>query len=86
MGLEDFRKKPAKITEAIKADDKEYLSNAGRKGAEKVNKDRDLKKSVRDEMELRHLQEDVELRRASNEHIISADGTDHDWNPESDNR
>lgn len=84
--MEAFEKKPSSIREAIKADDGATLSAAGRKGAEVVNekraKEREQQEVLAAEAAERAAGEEAELRRSTNEDILSADGEDFDLAPE----
>jgi len=81
-----FEKKPKSITEAMRTNDTEHLSAAGRKGAEATNT---LKQKQSERAEILQLQseieverrkmEDVESRKSANEHIITSDGEDLDY-------
>ena len=85
-----FEKRPDSIKQAIADSDTERLSAAGRKGAEQTNT---IKKWAREREEIAALQneieterrklEDTEARESANEHIISPDGDDQDYTPES---
>ena len=85
-----FEKRPDSIKQAIRNSDTEHLAAAGRKGAEQTNA---LKKRAREREEIAALQneieaerrklEDTEVRESANEHIISPDGEDQDYAPES---
>lgn len=82
-----FEKKPKTIADSIEANDTAHLQAAGRKGAEATNA---LKRRERERQEIAELQsqiqaeernlEDEEQRRNANEHIITPDGEDLDYN------
>ncbi len=90
MGIEGFSKKPETIRKAISVDDTEFLRRAGARGAAVTNEKRllqaDLAAAIAAHKAEQYAAEDEALRRASNEHIIDPDGTDFDWNIESDNQ
>ena len=81
-----FEQRPEKIKDAIKVNDTEALSRAGRKGAEITNA---IKKRERERAEIFALQKEIEIERRkmedtqmdcdANKHIISEDGEDQDY-------
>lgn len=75
---------PKDIEKSIKERNIEHLRAAGRKGAKKTNEIKDIKKSMAELEIYEKLAEDEVQRRASNEHIISPDGVDMDYNSDSD--
>lgn len=83
---EGFNGKPKSIKEAMLAGDTERLSAAGRKGAEVANENRARAADEVATLEQIALEkaaiEEAELRRSTNEDILSADGEDFDIAPE----
>ena len=77
---------PEHIKKAIKAGDTEKLRAAGRKGAEVTNKIKAQQRIEADVLatatEIKALEAEIERQRAANEHIITPDGDDLDWNPD----
>ncbi len=81
-----FEGKPTTIKNAALDGNKEALSAMGKKGAEVANKNRADKKEIGKIQSARIAelkdQEEQQLREATNEHIIDADGNDLDYTPE----
>ncbi len=70
----------SKIENAKRRGDTAYLSNAGRNGAEKTNRIKDIKKTIAEldveERKLQALEDELARQRAANEDLISPDGED----------
>lgn len=75
--------RPRKIQDARLAGDTEYLSAAGKKGAEVTNEIKAAKKVEHDAIEdaeaLQRELEEEERKIEANEHIITPDGEDLDY-------
>jgi hypothetical protein len=80
--------RPEKIRKAVLSGDSDYLSNAGKKGAETANENRRLEEertqTIKEAEDLQRQIEDEERIREANEHIITGDGIDLDYNETND--
>ncbi len=75
---------PKDIEESIKTGNLEHLRAAGRKGAMKTNELKAIQRTIAEiEAELTAFETEL-MRRSANEHIISPDSEDQDYNSDTD--
>ena len=77
---------PEDIKKSIAAGNTEHLRNAGRRGAEVANRNRDIKNTLNDiaeeERKFKLAKDEAERMHSANEHIITPDGDDTGWTPD----
>lgn len=74
-----MKERPEKILKAIEAGDLEYLGHAGRKGGLATARKRDIEHAKQELAEEIKKLEEWQRQLSTNEHIIDADGNDHDY-------